>query len=788
MVRNYVLWAAVTGALGLHAGRAAHAQETADAATDVAAGARVEEVVVTARRREENLQQVPTAVTAIGAQELADLQISNFGEVGLTVPNLSVQTQFGSGSIAQYALRGQDSGSLSFEADTRIGLYLDGVYLARPTSAVFDLADVCRLEVLRGPQGTLFGRNATGGAINFVTCDPANEFEANAEVGLSNYDGRRFRGTVDFGRHGGFSGRLTYLHNEHEGYVDNTSAGTVTRVGPPFGTITAAKTLGLEDQDAVALSLRYDNDDALQVDYRFDYTDKRNSQLGVQLLGEYGFFNPTFDLGPTGGAPPPETISTNRLDRLPLDFSGEGKLEVQGHALTVAYDVSDALTIKNIASYRETEEHTSGNDIDGSSLTDTGILSVLLGIPGPIFTLGGSGDPFEWISSINVRDQDQFSDELQFIGRTDRLDWIFGLFYFRETGDFDGPVFLFVPFDPSTTYVPGTTNASILGQTDYAAGSRGSATNESKAAYGHLDYRLTDALTLGAGVRYTKDDREEFISAAAAIVEQKFEADFDYTDWDVSLSYAVNDTINLYAKVSTAHLSGGILGGQAFSPEENLSYEVGLKSDLLDDRLRFNAAVFRSEVTDLQSLTFSPSAGTLIVNTGESKQTGFEFELTAMPVEGLTLTANYGYIDISFDTNLRPLAPRSNAYGAVQYDFSRFGNDSHLSLRVDAAWKDDANAGLCPVGATTTPTGCINLAAADLALDEATKMGARTDLGARISLGNIPIGGLTARLSIWGRNLLDEDEIEFSRDLSNGTVVGSFQIPRTYGLDVRMDF
>ena len=507
----------------------------------------------------------------------------------------------------------------------------------------------------------------------------------------------------------------------------------------------------------------------------------------MQLLGEYGFFNPTFDLGPTGGAPPPDTVSTERLDRLPLDFLGEGTLEVQGHALTVAWDVTDSLTVKNIASYRETEENTSGNDIDGSSLTDTGILSVLLGIPGPVFTLGGSGDPFAWISSTNLREQDQFSNELQLIGTGDRLNWIVGAFYFEEDGDFDGPVFLFVPFDPGSTYVPGTTNASILGQTDYSAGSRGSASNESKAVYGHLDYKLTDALTLGAGARYTEDDREEFIETAAAIVNQKFEADFDYTDWDVSLGFAISDAVNLYAKASTAHLSGGILGGQAFDPEKNLSYEIGLKSDLLDERLRLNAAVFRSEVTDRQVLTFSPSTGTLIVNIGESDQTGVELELTAIPVDGLTLTANYGYLDFEDDTNVRPLAPEANAYLAAQYDLPAFGNGSQLSLRVDAGWKDDAYMA-CPVGASFTPAGCTNLASADLELDEATKMGARTDLGARISLGEIPIGDFTGRISLWGRNLLDEDEIEFSRDLSNGTVVGSFQIPQTYGVDFRMDF
>ena len=116
---------------------------------------------------------------------------------------------------------------------------------------------------------------------------------------------------------------------------------------------------------------------------------------------------------------------------------------------------------------------------------------------------------------------------------------------------------------------------------------------------------MTEALTAGAGVRYTKDTREESITRAAAITNQKFDADFDYTDWDVSLGYAFNEAVNVYGKVSTAHLSGGVLGGQAFDPEKNLSYEIGLKSDLMDNRLRLNAAVFRSEVTDLQALTFT---------------------------------------------------------------------------------------------------------------------------------------------------------------------------------------
>jgi iron complex outermembrane receptor protein len=124
----------------------------------------------------------------------------------------------------------------------------------------------------------------------------------------------------------------------------------------------------------------------------------------------------------------------------------------------------------------------------------------------------------------------------------------------------------------------------------------------------------------------------------------------------------------------------------------------------------------------------------------------------------------------------------------VQYELPQFTNGSRLSFRVDAAWKDDANPGLCPVGSTTTPTGCINLESADYALDKAVTMGARTDVGARIAWNDIPIGGMTARVSLWGRNLLDEDELEFSRDLSNGTVVGSFMVPLTYGIDVGVKF
>jgi iron complex outermembrane recepter protein len=742
----------------------ASAQDTAPGS----AATGLEEIVVTARRREESLQQVPSAVTAVTAEELADLQISNLGEVGQTVPNLNVKTQFGSGSAPQFSLRGQDSGLLSLEVDSRIGLYVDGVYLGRPVAAAFDVADLCRLEVMRGPQGTLFGRNSTGGAINFVTCAPSAEFGGHVEVGVGDYNERRLKATLETGESNGLSAKLTYLHHEHDGYVDNERPGVITQFTGPQGTIKSAKDFGREDTDAVGFALRYRGVENLTLDYKFDYTDKENSQLAVQLLG---FTDPGIAglFAASGGIAP----STHRRGSVPLDFMGTGTLEVKGHALTAEYAINDSLSIKNVASYREFEENTGGNDIDGNALNGT--------------ILGQPGTRFCFICSTNVREQDQVSDELQLLGSSDSLDWIVGLFYFREQGRNDGAVFI------GGLFPPGPLTAGNLSQfvpSDYFAGGIVEVENESRAAYAHADYKITSALELGAGVRYTKDNREEDAVQVALIPPNTaFEADFNYTDWDTSLTYHVSQDVHVYAKVGTAHVSGGVLGGLAFEPEKTTSYELGLKSDLLEQRLRLNVAAFRAEVSNYQFPSFTVQTGTIVINTGESEQQGVELELTAVPIDGLSLMLNYGYLDYEAENGHRPLAPRNTGYFGAEYEFPAFGNGSRLSARVDAAWEDDSFQAPCPVGATTVATGCTDLQNANLALDEAVKQEANAQIGARITLADIPFGGhLSGRVSLWGRNLLDTDELEFPTYLGNGTVVGSFQVPRTYGMDLTMSF
>ncbi len=738
------------------------AADTAESAPRI-----LEEIIVAARRVGEDIQKVPTAITALSAEELRNLKIDNFGDVGQTIPNLNVQTQFGSGSAPQFIMRGQSTGLLSFEADSRIGLYIDGVYMGRAVAAAFDVADHCQLEVLRGPQGTLFGRNSTGGAINLKTCAPAGEFSGAVDVGVGNYNDRRTKMSVNTPEWNGLTARFTYVHHKNDGYVDNSSAGHRYPFSAPFGTMKSAADFGAEDSDAYGLTISYRGIEALSLDYKFDHTDKKNTQLGVQLLG----FTNSGTAGlfaASGGATP----HLNRQDKLPLDFTGTGTLKVTGHALVAEYALTSSLSVKNIASYREFEENTGGNDIDGSTLNAT-----IFGQPTTAFC---------YICSMNRRDQEQVSEELQLIGVGDKFEWILGAFYFKEEGKQNGPVFIggLFPLGPLPVG-----NLSQFVPADYFAGSWTNVTNESKAVYGHVVYQLSDDWELAAGLRYTEDEREEFAYRLASFVNTKFNMKSDYTDWDTSLTWFAMDDVSFYAKVGTAHLSGGVLGGLPFDPEKIQSFELGMKSMLMEQRLRLNAAVFHSKVENLQTASFSPATGTIILNTGETKQDGIEIEFTALLSNNLEIKGSYGYIDVKSDTNMRPMTPKSTAYLGFDYKIFTFANGSKLSVRVDANWKDDAYGLACPAGSTTTINGCTNLNLAVPDLDRKVVIGSSTDLAARVVLGEIPLWDeALGELSVWGRNLLDNDELEFPRSLGNGTVVGTFQIPRVYGVDLSVRF
>jgi iron complex outermembrane receptor protein len=735
----------------------------------------VADIVVTARRVNESLQRVPIAVTGFDATTIRAMQIQNFGDVGKMVPNLEAQRQFGSASAPQFYLRGISTGSLKFETDAGIGLYIDGVYLGRPAGAAFDLADIERIEVLRGPQATLFGRNSTGGAINFVTSAPRGELRIDGEGTLGNYDRRRGRISVDLPAWGPLSARVSYLHNENKGYVRNLTPGRTFNFAEPFGTIRSAGTFGVENTDAVAVALRLDLTPVV-IDYRFDYSDKISTQLGQQLIG----FNPGFasTAGAIYGVPGAVVVgpSTTRLDALALDMTSPSHLRIQGHSLTARYDISDAVSVKSITGFRKLDEFVGGNDIDGGALVDP-------------FT--NTGQAFTPISSVEDRHQRQWTQELQLIGKSGGFNWIVGAFYFDERGRDNNPVFVGALF-PSGTFTPGAGNPNLFGvPTDYFVGSNSSVHNRSYAGYAHAGLDIGEYVELAGGVRYTKDKRQETVLAAGLIglasPPASFRAASDHWDFDATATYKFSPLVRAYARFATGYLSGGVLNGVGFKPETANSYEIGLKSDLLNRTLRLNASLFRTDRKNVQTLFFcsdptlsvcnlptGPVFGTVLIPLTSARSQGFELEMTAVPTAGMTFGANFGYLDDKLSQSLGPrqsLAPRYTTGVFGQYDLPAFNSGAYISARVDGNFKDKRNSDPVPLSTTAA----------------LTELPSRFDLNARLSLIDLPVAGSKVRISGWVQNLTNNRELEFARDLSTA-VIGVFQVPRTYGVDLGFRF
>lgn len=752
-------------ALGTFAPGIAAAQQ-ADADAQELAG--IADIIVTARRTQETLQDVPLSVTAFSGEQLEALDIGGFADIGKTVPNLDVQRQFGSASAPQFYLRGISTGTLKFEADAGIGLYIDGIYLGRPAGTAFDLADIDRVEVMRGPQGTLFGRNSTGGAINFVTAAPTGEFGVKAEGTLGNYDRRRGRITVNLPAFGPLSARVSYLHDENRGYVKNLTPGREFNFVEPFGTIRSAKTFGAENTDAVAVAVRLDAGD-LTADYKFDYTDKVSTQLGQQLLG----YDPTYTAGvgnpPFYTAPPSIYVpaTTEYQKALALDFTTPSHLKIQGHSLTLAYTLNDNITFKSISGYRKMDEFVGGNDIDGGAYDAGSFAPVLTGLP------------FTNISSIQDRHQKQFTQEIQLLGTMENLEWVLGGFYFRETGRDNNPVFIGVVFPTFTTIQPRTTptdgnTIDIFGvPSDYLAGADTSVRNKSVAGYAHVNYKQ-EHFELAGGVRYTKDDRREVVRAAglvpAFLPPATYNAEFDHWDFDATATYIANPEVRAYLRFATGYLSGGVLGGVEFKPETVKSYEAGIKADLLDNTLRVNASYFITRRSNVQTIAFSAASGTFLVSSPRAKEDGFELELTAKPSRHFTFNASYGYLNQRL-VGVNSLAPKNTLSVGGQYDSPEFANGSHLSFRLDGFFKDKR---------LSDPVK--NSATAQL-----TTLPSRFDMNARLSLVDLPIATTKAKVSAWVQNLTNNHELEFARNLGSN-VIGTFQVPRTWGVDLGIEF
>lgn len=736
-------------------------------------------IIVTAQKRAENVQDVPIAITAVGSQFLETRGIDSIDDLGTIAPNVKFERAPASKTISQIAIRGSVTINPAITWEPAVGLYLDGVYIAKAQGSIFDIADLERVEILRGPQGTLYGRNALAGAVNLVTKKPSGEAGGMAEVTYGSFNEVRLRGVVDLPQMGPFSAKFSGQYRKRDGLIDLTA---------PDGR--GRNRTDSIDSGSFMVQLRAEISDSITADYTYDYSKSNQTPPYSQLLrvNRNGDPRDIFDPGSPsyafGGAffPLDQIANPERITTAAIDAPVYERSRSYGHALTLTADLGDA-ELKSITAYRDLA-WADGLDLDGS--------------------------PFPVAFTQRISDYHAFSQELQLTGTAfeDRLAYVMGAFYFDETAE---------TVNPQTYFGGGVDLDSNYGSN-----------TEAWAVYAQLDYDLTERLKLTLGGRYThetKDISRFFrinLDAGNGIFSPLVIADLAYGDIPaatfsdfspaVTLSYAASDAVNLYARFAQGFKSGGFNGEsnvfaaptadcpsgalelcQPYLPEQVDSYELGIKSRFLDDRLIVNLAAFRNDSKDMQLSVFTATTGaaSVIQNAAAARIQGIEIETVLRPVDALTINASLALLDPEYNrfidggvdvSNNRafPHAPRTTAsigtdWKVAEGDWGRF--NIYADLNYSSKYFTFPYA-------LTAPTASDQVAGS-------SRSPGRTIVNLRATLAEFPIGGVEADISVFVRNLTKEDApsnfIDFGPGFG-GILLGYFPDPRTFGVTVGARF
>ncbi|RZJ42701.1 MAG: TonB-dependent receptor, partial [Brevundimonas sp.] len=620
----------------------AFAQDMADASASSEAS--LGDIIVTATKRETNLQDTPISISVVGAEDLENRHVQSLMDLADgSVPGLRIATFEARQSALTIGIRGIVPNDANQPArEQGVGVYVDGVYLARQHGLASALLDIERVEVLKGPQGTLFGRNTEGGALSLVTRKPTGQFGLRAVAGVGNLDSYTSELHLNLPALGDFAFKVDGVIQVQGAVTDNILPGE--------------QGFGEYDRRGLRFQTRWTPSDNFTADFAADVGKDKNTPFYSQLLN----FNPnglpvvpwTSASVPSGSirdlAPIVVVEGEERMTRADIGVPQQWSVDdTRGMDLHLNYDLNDALTIRSITAYRDLDVEQYDN---------------IAGAHRPPVT--GPNGNFSRYSLAGFW-QHQFSQEFQAIGSLDRLDYVAGLYYFKETVSDDAAT-------PSTnTWNADGTGYTIRDPLPTIRGNRfldrkSTAHAESKAIYGQATWTpavLNDSLHLTVGGRYTWDDKDgtlELVSNALPVVngvagELHFDSSVNRFDPLVTLAYDVSDDVNVYAKYSTGYRAGGAssrsLTYRSFDPEEVEAYEIGLKGDFLNNRLRLNAAVYAMDRTDSQidfSLVTVIGASTRntleTVNApGTTKIRGVELEGAFQVTENLRLSASYAY-------------------------------------------------------------------------------------------------------------------------------------------------
>lgn len=627
----------------------------------------LEEIVVTAQRRVQDLQSVPVPVSAFSVEQLENRQISEGQDLERYVPSLKMTNNITQPTNLSPSMRGslQQDASLAV-AESPFGIYVDDVYVGRLNGNNTRLADVERIEVLRGPQGTLYGRNTLAGALKFISKTPGDEMWLDASVGYGNYEAYEASVSTGGPLSDTVSGSVAFQFNGRDGYGTNVATG---------------ENIGEEENWAGRVKLRYTGGENFDAIAHVSYADSRNDSnvmvnATTPTAGNAQYT--TNSLVPTFGG----FYDNNFPDQ---DYSGGGALNIPNQprgdteqliaSLTMSYDFDQA-TLKSITAFVGTEDYFA-TDFSG---------------------FGGILAGFD-------TDSDQWTQELQLTGTAfdDKMNYILGAFYLNERSTQDMSWFFFGPTSRSF-YDTGTDSYSVFGQADYA---------------------VTDQLTVTAGLRWTRDEKDWDFNIDyffAPVPSENIVDAITENSWTpkIGLDYAVNDDMLLFVSAAKGFKAGGFNGINIFDTsvaqsnygaETNWTYEVGIKAEMFDNRFRLNANYFNNRISDLTlnaqvlvngNLTFP------VQNAGSATIQGIEIEANAALFDGFNVFTTVTLLDGEFRDLDSTSAPANSltAFGVVAqtpqtadyafalgfdytYDFSLGGNDAAFKLGADIYYTDD---------------------------------------------------------------------------------------------------
>lgn len=706
----------------------------------------IEEVVVTATRRSESIQDIPASVSTFGAEEIENLKIDDVGDLAGTLPNLSSVQPYGEGGSPFFVLRGVTTTDYTFSQSSPIALYVDDAVRGLPTLEIGHMYDIERIEVLRGPQGSLYGKNATGGAVNIITKRPGFEKDGYLTLGYGNFNRVEAKGAIQ----GGLvdevlAARVAFSYVRDDGQIDNKLAGRDDDLGTDFlsGRVSFAYTPN-ERFDALLRVYHQRND-----------------------TRPYSAFSEVTDTGLTGGLTRAGLgFHDSRSQRTDVFWESENT----GINLTMNLDVSSNYTLTSVTSYDDAELDYQADD-DGLELA----LDE---------------------SKLFAKNLKQFVQEFRIVSDNDGpFNWIGGVFFGSD--EMDNSTVIYTLDDPALGFVD--TLSFVLGTpatggTGFHFGNFFHQERDSWAAYVNSEYEVSPTVTLRAGVRYSEDDVEvsnydaffgETTSAGVRVLsfpvflDAGLSENYDNTSVEAGLDWQINDDVLGYFNFSQGYRSGAI-NGQAFGdataeitaaqPEEIDSFEIGVKSTLRDGSLNLNAAYFHYDYTNQQFL-IAEGGGFLfpLRNAPKAKVDGFEADIQLQASETVRLTGAIGMLKSEYEelSILGTSAAGNQMIGAPDFT-ANIGLDWDFASTATGDWS--LNLG----GAYQSEVFFTPFEEAALSQDGYWVMNGRLSLDKdRYSFG------------LWTKNLLDEEFFIYGLDLTStyGALYLQRGAPRTFGID-----